>query len=416
MMAARNVIRHWPRSLLTGLSLMAGFIGMILLGGYMLRIEKYLAMQTIYLNHTGHVSVWKKDGVQRFLTNGWRYSLSPQEQDQVQQSAGAQLAAVDHIGLYLRGQGLITVKDRAIPFEVVASTPETLRYVRHHPQTRHWIPELIAVKSGQAIWDSPETLATMITPRLAKHLNAQPPFSATLVGSAWDGGVALQDSPVEGTFTTGFAFQEDGGVLLSLKQAQDFYRTDSVTHMAFFLKDLRETRTFAKELRTKLPLDRFDILDYTNEEVSPFYTGAMSFVYVMVGFFLTLVVGVIVLSVLNSVQMTVHERKTEFGTLLALGFERPLVSRLMACEIGLLTVLSLVPGFALGHGLAHLVNGLNLRFSIVGSAEKLQLILYPGIWWPIGVGLLFVLVATVTSFWFARRQLRLGIPQLLERT
>lgn len=65
--AFRNLFRNARRNLLTGSSIALGLMGVCLLGGYILRMERYLAAQSIYLTHNGHIVVYAKDGLDRFL-------------------------------------------------------------------------------------------------------------------------------------------------------------------------------------------------------------------------------------------------------------------------------------------------------------------------------------------------------------
>ena len=61
--ASRNLLRNKRRSLITGLAIMSGFCGLTLFGGYVARVERYCMVNTVYMNHMGHVQVHKKDGI-----------------------------------------------------------------------------------------------------------------------------------------------------------------------------------------------------------------------------------------------------------------------------------------------------------------------------------------------------------------
>jgi ABC-type lipoprotein release transport system permease subunit len=239
-----------------------------------------------------------------------------------------------------------------------------------------------------------------------------------LVGSTFARGFAAADARITGLFTTGLSLSEDTAMIAPLAFAQKFFDTDAVTWIAVFLAPGTRVAPVLGELKAIFARHGFsyDARPYYDEQVSPFYVGAMGFVYVMTLFFLLLVCGVVMLSVLNALQVSFLERRSEAGTLRALGFRRKALAAIFVRETALLTALSLAAGGAIAECVAALFNSLNIRFYIVGASDSLQLILNPGIVFPLLVGILFFCLSCGAAALACRRWAREPVVSLLENT
>src|SRR5512133_413735 len=103
--AVRNLSRNRRRNLSTGLAIALGYAAVVLLGGYATRIEGLLRTASVYLQHVGHLSIYKPGGLARAAAKPSGYALSAAEQGTV----AALLAAdprVEFSGRYLRAGGL----------------------------------------------------------------------------------------------------------------------------------------------------------------------------------------------------------------------------------------------------------------------------------------------------------------------
>jgi putative ABC transport system permease protein len=448
-MAWRNLRLHFRRSLITGLAIAFGFCGVVLLGGYMMRMENYLKTQGIYLSHSGHISIYKKEGLQKHLTDPELYSLSLEDQRNITEVAKSLKSPPVFIARYLHGQGLITNGCRSFPFFMTASESEAETWVRTHPLTKFWTPELLTLKKGKGFWElgSAGSDSVVVAYRLARLLqkpliagdagenvaaadqileeceNNEAAWSTIrshagiqLIGSNFGGGLAAADAKISGHYTTGLAMSDAGAILVPLDFAQSFYGTDQVTWISLFLGKGDITKLVAKNLKkifSEKKLD-YDVYDYRDERVNQYYVGAMNFVYVMMVFFLVLVCGVVALSILNSLQISLLERKVELGTLRSIGFKQSAVSSLFVKEVFLLSTISILIGGIIAYVIANFVNALNLRFPLVGTADEIQFMLQPELWLSVSTGIIFIIVACVTCYFESNRRLRAPITSLLE--
>lgn len=448
-LAERNLRRHFRRNLSTGLAIGLGFAGIVLLGGYLLRMERYLATQSIYLNHRGHISIYRPEGVDRHLADPIRYSLNSQDQKYIEETVGRLSEQPEFVAKFFEGQGLVSNGCLAFPFLGFAVEPEIEARIRNHPEVLNRIPELSKISKGRGFWEVPFEkdgilLSSRLTNRLRKPLLAGDPSEdlaamnaivspcneentrrlisthsgVQLVGSSFSKGLAAADARILGIFSTGLALSDDTALTMPLGLAQSFFETDSVTSMALYLRDTSRIKTerLANELRSFFSQRRlaYDVYPYFDERVSPYYVGAMTFVYIMTVFFLVLVCGVAALAILNALQISFMERRTEIGTLRALGFSSHQITGLFAREVFLLTTLALTLGGVFAFIASATVNHLNLRFFVPGLAGSLSFLLQPGILFSLLIAIVFFAFLGVAVLIAGNRWKKLKVIELLE--
>ncbi|MDB5038832.1 MAG: hypothetical protein JWQ35_2360 [Bacteriovoracaceae bacterium] len=448
-LAWRNLCRHWKRNLSTGLAIGAGFAGIVLLGGYLLRMEFYLITQSVYLNHVGHVAIYKPNGLDRHLSDPAKFNLTLEDQSKIMTGISELREKPEFISKSLEGQGLVSNGCQVFPFLALAVDSKMESQIRNHPEVLARVPELAQLKMGRGFWETPELPdGILISKRLAARLkkplvsggagevpsamdalitDCENPESEKiisshsglqLIGSTFEKGIAATDARVSGHFTTGLTLSEDTAMLMPLALAQKFFDTDSVTFISIYLQ--KGSRSLATDVSGELQnifLKHgwdFDVYPFYDERVSPYYVGAMTFVYVMALFFLILVCGVAALSILNSLQISFMERRTEVGTLRAIGYRPAQIVGLFAREIALLTGISLIGGGIAAALIAFAINAAELRFYVPGLAGSLHFLLKPGFVFSLIVGAIFFSVCMGAVFVTGRRWSKIKVVDLLE--
>ena len=117
-MAWGNVKKNKRRSFATGLAITAGFVGLNLLGGYLLRVERLLRASTIYLAQSGHVSVYKKDGLENYSAKPTKYLFTGADLKQVEKILTPLMSQVDFLGKYIWTNALLSNGIRSVPVVV----------------------------------------------------------------------------------------------------------------------------------------------------------------------------------------------------------------------------------------------------------------------------------------------------------
>jgi putative ABC transport system permease protein len=442
-LAWNNVRLYRRRHFFTGLGLSAGFCALILLGGYMLRMEEYLAVHSIFLRQVGHLSVWKKDSLKLYFQNPEKYSFSPEEQQKIKRALAPILKAEDRVIPVLSGTGMITNGCQNLPIIFAGIDPQDSEWIYSHPQVHQQIPELVHFDQGVGYWEPEGSLMPInLSPILFSLLKKKNLFSGgtlsagevvncshpdsliknsadpsvQIFSAAFDGGIGITDALLVGLKSTGFTFSDETAVMLSRDVAKNLLRTDNVSRMVIMLANPENSKSFRVAVAgaiEKAGVDNFEVLHYTDESVSPIYVGAMNFVYVMMGFFVVLVCGVVILSIANSFQIAFMERRHEFATLRSVGFRSGVLRTLLMFEYIQMAAISFAVGGCLAFILKGLNNALNLRFQIPGFANDLQFKLEPTFIFTYSVALAMMIIVVVSVHFFARQQMKLKVIELM---
>ncbi|MBI4818886.1 MAG: ABC transporter permease [Deltaproteobacteria bacterium] len=438
--AARNLARSRRRNLATGLAVAFGYAALLIVGGYVIRVDSYLRTSSVYLGHLGHVGVFKKDGLEQFLIKPSKYALTESDQELIR----AELEhdpAVDMFGASLLGSGLVGNGCKTMPFVGYGVDLELEARIRSHPEVLEHARELSKPVKGQTLVeaksvDGPVTLGVTLAHRLGKsrvHEEAPEPLleavdcmapdaaqkisadaNVQLASAAFDGSFTAVDGEVVGHLSTGVLATDGQTLWTSVETLQRLYDTDSITSFVVFLRDPGAAREYGQNLERRLTTRGLDVevYDFEDEKMNPYYVGTVQFLFVMAGFILTVVTSVVTLSILNSMTMTILERAREIGTLRSLGFTRRQVTGLFVREAMILTLTGEVVGSVLGFLVATGVRLANVRFQPPAVARPIQLLFTPTLELAAGLAVGLLALAAIATFAATRRTVSSGIAEL----
>jgi putative ABC transport system permease protein len=372
-------------------------------------------VNTVYMNHMGHVQIHKKEGIDRYFSKPARYLIDPENLQAVVDLL-SERNEVEFFSPYLMANGLIQYESDSFAFQGKAVTKEADRFAREHNMVKEWNAELRSSLDGAHLSESMEQNPVMVTYKLSHFLKNM--RNVNLQGLTVDNGFNALDATITTRYTTGFELTEDTSIITTLPVFQELMSTDGVTYMGVYLKNDLKARSFSQELnaifeKNDLPLESIPFFD---ERIGLFYTGSMNFLYAITAFFFLLVSVVVILSVANAISMNIMERMKELGTMRAIGFTPQDLSRLVAIESFILAIMSTSIGFLVSQLIALVVNLSNIRFSPPGIAGMMQFVLTP---WPL-LCLFFavplILFATLTAYMVTRRKVQGEVSVLLSET
>jgi putative ABC transport system permease protein len=441
-LAWRSLGRQRRRNAATIAAIAFGYAGLVLLGGYAVRIERFLRTNAVYLQHAGHVAVWAHEGLDRAESDPLRFQLSPDAQAKILALAQSD-SRVEFAGRYVRGMALAGNGCTTRPTMMVGAEPAVLGRLVTHPEVREWSPELAATASGRWPVDPAEDGGAALAAGLAGILHksrtadetrGQPPAPALLdcdgpdalrqlsadadvqlVGNTYDGLLNAVDVTMTGTFHAASELEEDGAMLTSVGVLQRLFATDRVAYVALFLHRAEDAPAVAADLRKSLESSGFavDVLTYQDERWVPYYVGTMQMLGSLVVFITLLVATVLVLTVAGAMTLALLERTRELGTWRALGFSRGQVLGLLVRESLLVGVAGSVLGIALGLAAAAAVNASGLRFQPPGVPGDIALLVRPALWTCVVPGLVLLPGIAAATWLVARRQLARRPAELL---
>ncbi len=444
-LALKNLRRNRRRNLATAVSIALGFCGLVLIGGYAVRVERFLRTNTVYLQQTGHLSIYKEGGLERGTAQPAKYALSADEQQRIATVLAAQ-PEVEFFGRHLVGMGLAGNGCKTLPFAALGVEPGVQARALTHPEVQRASPELSRPVKGELIARYPEVegavaLSAGLAELLGKtRVHHEVPAAAAagglavpdctteagraalandanvqLAGLTWTGSMSAVDVEVVNVFHTPMAETDDGTVVASLATLQSLYDTDAISYVSVYLKDARDVQRVRGRIEDAIRAAGAPVRVYTfdDERVGPYYAGTMPFLSSLVGFIGLLVAAVVVLSILNAMTLSILERTRELGMLRALGFNRRQVLGLCLREAALMAAMAVAVGLVLALVVAAAINGANLRFSPPGVPGTIQFMLTPT---PALSGALAALILplSVAAAWLAvRRTTRGAIVNLL---
>lgn len=429
----RNLFRNKRRTLATGIAIVAGFVGLSLLGAYIFRIEKVLRYNTIYLQNKGHLSIYKKDGLKKFSSKPGKYMISKDQIGQLMQILETYDREVEWVGQTLSGTGLLSNGERSVPFMAQGLDALSLAKTRTHPQVQRWAHDLMTVDANtfvQQLRQNPAAISA--TRRLMEVIQTKEQLANGAADLAMNkSGMAVQlagktvfrdlnavDADIVTNHTTGYQLSDDSSLLAGIQLLQDLYATDGVQNLSVFLKDDGDTDQMLARLQNEFASRQlpFQVFAFKHPDISSSYVGTMGFLYVMAGFFIFLISSAVVLSILNSLTMNILERLREIGTLRALGYSQNKICWMMTQESICLTVICQALGVALTLLIGFAVNRMNVRFNPPGLSKDIQFDLSPNIFVFLCLMIFLLVVISGFSYWMTSVQSRKHITELLAST
>lgn len=437
-LAWRNLRRNLRRNIATGLSVAIGFCGMVLIGGYVNRVYHFLQNYTIYQAGVGHVSIYKKEGLDKYMSKPKSFSISELEKNKLRDVLNS-FSEIDFVTTHLFAHGLAGNGCKSFPFVAEGIEPPAEKYVREHPLAHRWLKDIQNNAVGLKLSDANVSgTSVVLSLGLARFLNKQKvasefPGTATLsmpdcsgeqiqtdanlqlVGNTWDGRMTALDADVIGLYSTGVTESENTFLKISLEKLQELLETKNVTSISVWLKSIADVDSVFSRLVDKVQQENLslDVYKWDDKQISPYFSGTIQFLKVIILFLGSVLLSIITFSIFNSVTLNLLERSQEIGMFRSLGYAQKHLNILIALESLMVTVLGLLLGAFIAVAITMIVNNAHIRFNPPGIAGGLQLMLIPNFL------VFFVSVSLITVFssvatWIAARVVvRRGVSQLL---
>jgi putative ABC transport system permease protein len=329
-LALRSVLRQRLRTGMTLAAIVFGVMGIVIAGGFVADVFIQLAEATIH-SQSGHIQVFKRD----FLTKGTR---SPEQflianPSQVAASI-EKLDGVESVMNRLFFSGLINNGKRDLA--IVGEGIEPDKEVR--------LGSFIHMTSGRQLTEKDQQ-GIIIGQGVAQTLGLKPGSSVTLVMSVAEGGMNTLDFQVVGVFQSFSKDFDAHAVRIPLRAAQELLQTAGTNLMVISLKETNRTEAVQASVAALLP-EQLESKNWV--QLSDFYEKTVQLYSRQFGVLQAIILVMVLLSVANSVNMSVFERQGEFGTMQAMGNTRRGVAALILSENVIIGIIGSVTGALLG--------------------------------------------------------------------
>ena len=330
-LAFRNILRQRSRTAMTLAAIIFGVTGLILSGGFIADVLTQLGEATIH-SQLGHVQVFRKGFYEKGTRSPEKFII--EDAEQIAQFA-ARMPEVDTALQRVSFAGLLN--NGKADWAVVGEGVE--------PDQENRLGTFVRVVAGRALRDG-DTSGILIGDGVAKALALKPGDSVTLVMNTADGALNTTEFSVIGVFQSFSKDFDARAVRVPIAAARNLVGREGANSIVLLLHQTADTSKVKSLLIPRLDTLGFDIRDWV--ELSDFYAKTVELYRTQFGVLQWIVLVMVLLSVFNTVNMSVSERVGEFGTLMALGNTRGYVFRLVMAESLILGLIGAVIGGFLG--------------------------------------------------------------------
>jgi putative ABC transport system permease protein len=350
--AIRNMFRQKRRTALTSLTMLGGFV---------------LAAVSIGWSdgtYSNIINMFTSDRLGQIQVHRAGYLDEPSSYDRIQDygKIGQVIQTVEGVEEWaprVYTAGLVSMGDKTAGAQLIGMDPEREEAATGFSRK---------VIEGKPLSNAP--YEALLGKGLARILGARVGDGIVLLTQAADGSMANDVFNVTGLVDTGDATSDRLGLYLNLADAQKFLVIGEEVHeIIIIVDDLKQVPEIVQSIRDRLDDPDLEVLPW-QEFASSFYK-AMKADQQGMWIMLFIIILIVAVGVLNTVLMSVLERRREYGLLKAIGTRPAMIVHLVLMELLVLVLISVSLG-----GILSL--GVNWAISIHGIPMPLK-VTYGGI-------------------------------------
>lgn len=331
LFALRNVFRQRVRSAGTLAAIALGVAGLILAGGFVQDIFYQLGEAVIH-SQSGHIQIARKGYREGRIRSPESFLIEQPEMlrrsIEVVPGVHLTLSRLGFSGVLNNGKRDLGIIGEGVEPAAEETLGTFLRYIEGRPLRDE---DRDGIVMGQGV---------------ARSLGLKTGDRVNLVISLAQGAVNTLDFEVVGVFQSFSKDFDARAVRIPLTAARELMDTSAAHLMVVLLEKTEGTDDVQALLERTLGGQGFELANW--RELSDFYDKTLKLYDRQFGVLRLIILLMVLLSVANSVNMTLFERTREFGTLLALGDKPRTVFQLIMTESALLGVFGAGLGIAVG--------------------------------------------------------------------
>jgi putative ABC transport system permease protein len=313
--ALRNLQRHRGRTAVAVLTVAAGLIAFLLAGGFIEWIFENMRESTIR-SQLGHIQIVRPGYLEKGIADPYRFLLPTNSPEQKTISERPTVVSITE---RLAFSGLISHGDSTASFIGEGVDPEN--------EAR--ISDQMHIREGSNLAGINER-TVVLGEGLAKTLGVTIGDRVVLFATTAEGAPSAVEVTVVGTFFTASKEFDDTALRLPLTPSRKLMRVTGATSWVLLLKETSKTNHTVDDLISNLSSDHFQVVPWF--EMADFYNKTVSLFSKQTEFMKVIIGLIIILTISNTQTMSVLERTTEIGTMLAMGTRTDGVLRLFIIE------------------------------------------------------------------------------------
>lgn len=398
-LAWRNLLRNARRSLFGLATIAFGVIGLALAAGFIEDVFEQLGEATIS-GQLGHVQIAREGFFSGGAGTPENYLIA--QPGALQERLTADPRVADVMGR-LSFSGLLSTgrADLAVEGQGVEPLPEARLGSR------------LDLLSGRNLEEADMT-AAVIGEGVARQLGVKVGDTLMLTAPTLDGAMNLIDVEVVGVFRSFSKEFDDRAIRVPLPVAFDLLQADAVNTLVVHLAQTRDTDAVMASIEPALAGSGLEARVWYR--LSDFYASTRDMYAKQFGFLRWIALVLVVMSVVNSLNMTVFERTAEFGTMRVLGNRGADVIGLIVTEALLLGLFGALAGAGLAALLASVISAVGIPMPPppnmeAGYTARIMLT-WPAVLEACAIG---AVSAVIASLFPALRLLRVPLVDTLRR-
>jgi putative ABC transport system permease protein len=342
-LALRNILRHKTRTGMTLAAIVTGVAALVLSGGFVRDIFAQLAEAVVHSQY-GHVQLARAGYFREGSRRPDEFVLANPEslKSRVASVAGVvdAMGRLSFAGLLNNGRTDLAVIGEGI-----------------EPGREAKLGSYVIIAAGRQLADG-DAFGALLGQGVAQSLKLVPGDRATLVVSTPEGAMNTLDLEVVGVFQSFSKEYDARAVKIPLAAAQELLGTRGANVLVVSLARTSDTARVATALEASLGPEKIEVKKWN--ELSDFYDKTVELYQRQFGVLRLIVLAMVLLSVANSVNMSVFERVGEFGTMRALGNRGSGVFRLIVTESAVLGAAGGLLGMVVGIVLAIVISKIGI--------------------------------------------------------
>ena len=342
-LAFRNIVRQRRRSAIAIAAVAFGITALILANGFIEWIFLDFRESTIksQLGHLqivrpGYHDTGKADPYAFLLPDAVPELETPNEPQQIKAVAPR-----------LSFSGLISHGDATLSF--IGDGDD--------PRQQEVFGDALQISAGRNL-SADDPLGIIVGEGLARNLGANVGDQVILLASTALRGTNGVEVTIRGLFSTVTKSYDDSALRMPIDTARQLIRTKGSHVWIVLLNDTMQTDIMLAKLRDKLQKNNFEIVPWY--ELADFYNKTVILFTKQVQGIRIIIALIILLSISNTMTMSVMERIGEIGTSMALGTKRTSIMRLFLSEGTLLGCLGGLLGLIVGLLLASTISSIGI--------------------------------------------------------
>lgn len=330
-LALRNVIRQRRRSGMAIVAVCFGIMALLLAGGF---IEWTLIGMRDWTigSRLGHIQVAKPGYFKSGQSEPFSFLLSDRAPERAVLDAVPELRVM---GARLAFSGLISRGESTVSF--VGEGVE--------PDSEHLLSRNLIIPKGEDL-SVKEPKGIILGLGLAANLGVDVGDKVVLIANTPSGGVNAVECRVRGFFSTVSKAYDDSALRVPLETAQALLRVRGAHVWVMLLDKTEHTDGVVNTLRARFSQDKLSFTPWS--DLADFYNKTVVLFRKQVGVMKVIIAIIIVLSISNTLMMSVMERTGEIGTAMALGVRRSRIMRQFVIEGAMLGMIGGLLGVVLG--------------------------------------------------------------------